>query len=208
MIRLTLFAAAVISATQFTSLAQITISYTAEPGQSNVVNSVGTAINGDTVSIGTFIGYDPTAPGNASDLAGLQSHWLNFDSTTTRNIAGVDGRFGATSAAVNNSAFDGKQIYLWITEGSGNNITEYGLYTDQGSPDWVFPAHDSAIPPNVINSNEINTFLFGDGFSSNGGTGTTPGSLQTALVAAVPEPSSLALLGLGLLSWRFFLRRR
>ena len=207
MIRRTLLLTIALSLAQFATHAQISISYSGSAGESNVVNSAGTATNGDTVSIGTFVNYDPTLPGNASDLSALQSHWLNFDSTTTRTIFGVDGRFAATSAAVNNSAFDGKQIYLWVTEGAGNNVTEYGLFTDAGSADWVFPAHDSAIPPNPISSNEINTFLFGDGIST-GGTGATPGSLQTALVAAVPEPSTFALVGVGLLLGGFWLRRR
>ncbi len=176
----------------FVAHAQISISYSGGPGESNVVNSVGTAINGDTVSIGTFVNFDPTLPGNASDLPALEAHWVNFDSTTTHTILGVDGRFGATSPGVNNSTFDHQQIYLWITEGTGNNITEYGLFTST-SPDWVFPAHDAAIPPNPIDSNEVNTFLFGDGIVGSGGS--TPGSLQT--LAAVPEPGTLSILALG-----------
>lgn len=206
MIRKLLLLALTVIATCCTVQAQISISYDGGPGQSNVINSAGTAINGDIVSIGTFTNFDPTLPGNASDLSALQAHWVNFDSTATRTIAGVDGRFGATSPGVNNSIFDGKQIYLFITQGTGNNIAEYGLYTDAGSADWIFPAHDSAIPPNPINSNEVNTFLFGDGIST-GGTGPTPGSLQTA-IAAVPEPNALSLISLGLLLGGFWLRRR
>jgi hypothetical protein len=177
--------------------AQISISYDGSAGQSNVVNSLGFAINGDTVSIGTFTNFDPTLPGNASDLSALESHWVNFDSTTTRTILGVDGRFAATSPAINNSIFDGKQIYLWITEGSGNNITEYGLFTSSGNSDWIFPAHDSVIPPNPLSTSEVNQFLFGDGISSGNPLSSTPGSLQTAVVA-VPEPGAITLLSVGL----------
>jgi len=181
--------------------AQISISYSGGPGESNVVNSVGTAINGDTVSIGTFTnGFIPTS---TSTLAELQGNWLNFDSTTTRTILGVDGRFGATSAGVNNPDFNNKQIYLWISEGSGNNVTEYGLFTST-NPDWTFPLNNSAIPPNPIDSNEVNTFIFGDGILGSGGS--TPGSLQT--LAVVPEPGSISLLALGGLLFAGFRGRR
>jgi hypothetical protein len=204
MIRPILIAIVTFGISPFVVDAQITISYSGASGESNVVNSAGTAINGDTVSIGTFTNFDPTLPGNASNLAALEAHWVNFDSTTTRTIIGVDGRFAATSAAVNNAIFDHQQIYLWITEGSGNNISEYGLFTST-SPDWVFPAHDAAIPPNPIDSNEVNSFLFGDGITGSGGT--TPGSLQT--LAAVPEPGTVSIIALGgLLLAGFRARRR
>ena len=206
MIRSILILTLTLGISQFAAHAQITISYTGSAGESNVVNSLGTAINGDTVSIGTFTNFDPTLPGNASDLAALEAHWVNFDSTTTRTILGVDGRFAA-SPTVNNTIFDHQQIYLWITEGSGSGITEYGLFSST-NPDWVFPAHD-ATPGSysgLISSSEVNTFLFGDGILGSGGS--TPGSLQTLPVAAVPEPGTISILTLGGLLFAGFRARR
>ena len=172
--------------------AQISILYSGAVGQSNVVDSTGTAINGDQVSIGTFPStFDPVA--NADNLAALEANWVNFDSTNTVTLLGVGGRFSRQSSSVNNSFFDGKHIYLWITESSGNTVTEYGLFGST-SADWIFPAHDSAIPPNPINTTEVNQFLFGDGISSGNPSSPTPGSLQTLI--AVPEPGGIALLGL------------
>ena len=183
---------------------QFSYTYTGSSGESNVVNSVGLAINGDTVSIGTFTNFDPTLAGNATDLSALESHWANFDSTTTRTILGDDGRFAANSPAIGNPIFNNQKVYLWITEGTGNNITEYGLFSSS-NPDWVFPT-STTINGITIDSNEVNQFLFGDGFSSGSPGSLTPGSLQT--LALVPEPNAIALLGLGLLSWRLFLRSR
>jgi hypothetical protein len=203
MIRYKLLIVTALAVSQFSLRAQISISYSGGPGESNVVNSAGLPFNGDTVSIGTFTNFDPTLPGNASDPAALQAHWLNFDSTPTRTIFGVDGRFAATSPGVNNALFDGQKIYLWVTEGSGNNITEYGLFSST-SADWVFAAHDAAIPPNPISSNQINQFLFGDGILGPGGA--TPGSLQT--LAAVPEPTTFSLVALGLVILGIRARRR
>ena len=183
--------------------AQMSLVYTGAAGESNVVNSLGTAINGDTVSIGVFTnGFDPTLPGNASNLAALQGHWANFDSTTTHQILGVDGRFAGSSPTVNDPIFLGKQIYLWVTETSGSTVTEYGLFSSS-NPDWIFPSQAPSGNPalNPISSNEVNEFLFGDGISSGGG-----GSLQTA-VTVVPEPSSLALIILGLGTGRIWFRR-
>lgn len=209
MIRSILILTLTLGLSPFVAEAQISISYTGGPGESNVVNSAGAPINGDIVSIGTFLNFDPTLPGNASDLPALQAHWLNFDSTTTQPLPAfgtpVDGRFAGTSPSVNNAAFDHKQIYLWITEGSGNNITEYGLFSSN-NPDWVFPAHD-ATPGSytgLIDSNEINQFLFGDGIVGSGGS--TPGSIQT--LAVVPEPGTLSMLALGGLLFAGFRARR
>jgi hypothetical protein len=196
-----LFIAVAISTT---AESQISIVYSGAVGESNVVNSLGTAINGDTVSIGTFPStFDPVA--NAGNLAAIEANWVNFDSTNTVSLFGVNGRFSRQSSPVNNSFFDGKHIYLWITETSGSSVTEYGLFTSS-STDWIFPAHDSAIPPNPISSNEVNDFLFGDGISSGNPASATPGSLQTAVVP-VPEPGGIALLGIGLVISRFYSRR-
>jgi hypothetical protein len=187
-----------------TANSQISIVYSGAVGESNVVNSLGTAINGDTVSIGAFPStFDPAA--NAGNLAAIEANWVNFDSTSTVTLFGVNGRFSRQSSPVNNSFFDGKHIYLWINQTSGSTITEYGLFTST-STDWIFPAHDSPIPPNPISSNEVNDFLFGDGISSGSPGSVTPGSLQTAVVA-VPEPGGIALLGIGLVISRLYCRR-
>lgn len=175
--------------------AQISISYTGAAGESNVVNSLGTPLNGDTVSIGTFTnGFDPVA--NAGDLLALENHWANFDSTATRQITGVNGRFAATSPGVSDPTFLGQKIYLFITESGGSGVTEYGLFSSTSST-WVFPSTLSSPPPDAISSNEVNQYLFGS-FISSPGTPSTPGSLQTEAVP-VPEPGTAGLLGLGLL---------
>lgn len=137
---------------ELTTTAQITVNYSSAPGERNVVDSSNTPVpDGNIVAIGYFTtGFDVNA--NASDYTALQGAWHLFGETTITHIpnvpGGEPGRFAGVSTQ-NDSSFDNKKVYLWITETNNfGTVAEYGLFssTSTATPDttWTFlPANSS-----------------------------------------------------------------
>jgi hypothetical protein len=184
----------------------LVVDYNAGAGLRDVTDSAGVTLpNGNEVLIGYFnAGFD--VAGNADNLSALSTAWVEFDSTTIKTIFGQPGRF-ADSQSSTDATFDGKKIYLWVFQTTGNsapapdnsNVTAYGLYSSTAA-NWTFPAHDN-LPPNnatAITSGDVNQALFG----VIAGDATT-GHLQ---LAPVPEPATYALttgvICLGWVAWR------
>jgi hypothetical protein len=190
---------ATVALLQFTAVAQnATVNYNDPPG--NVLDSSGAVVpNGNIVSIGYFNnGFDVT--GNANNYTSLQSAWHLFGETTIRTVI-QPGQFAGASSQ-SDSSFFGHPIYLWITETNlSGTVTDYGLFSSSNAA-WTFP-DPTAVPPGnttTIASSEVNNFAFGNSVAG------APSSLQ--LAAAVPEPNTLALLAVGAVVGRLYLRRR
>lgn len=152
--------------------ASVTVNYTAQSGQRNVLDSGGNLIpEGQEVRIGFFDpGFD--IDGNAGDLAALDDAWNPFDSTTIRAVQNLPSRFSATSPGLCDSQFNSKPIHLWILmteDGSPplpdySNVSEYGVFASSAGS-WFFPLHNS--PPGLnttqINSNQVDHVEGGQG---------------------------------------------
>ena len=197
--------------------AQTEVLYTGGSGERNVVQSDGTTAvpDGNYVEVGYFDSNSGFSPGaNSTDLISLGAHWHEYGFTNIETFAPfgspVPGRFRGDSL-LNDSTFDSKKIYLWIFQTSDNgapagdfsNVSQYGIFSSTLS-NWSFPV-DGATPPanqTALSSNDVDTYVFGSSVAG------SPGSLELANVASVPEPGSLSLLAMGLVFGRFALRRK
>jgi len=186
----------------FAAQAQVTVDYNAGFGTPAIADHTGTVLPdyfGNNVELGFFDttgGYDFTA--HLNDLPSLGSHWHQFDATNIKTLTvgtfSESGRFAATGTQFS-SLFNGMHIDLWIFKTTDlfapavdfSNVLEYGIFSGSGA-NWTFPTQGTAPPGNTttVQTDQVNQFYVGS---------LVGGNLD---LAPVPEPTGLALLGLGL----------
>jgi len=144
-----------------------------------------------------------TRPGVNNNLSFEVDTWMNFDNEQGVNISGILGGADVQDGlgAFNNGPIlnDGQQVTGSMTAsydaGAGTvSFTTTGLNTNA---DFV----DIALPAGVAGNDAWNF-----GFSARVGGANQDLFIDNFVLTTVPEPSGLALLGLGALG--FFLRRR
>jgi len=183
--------------------------------------------NGTAVPLNSAakLGYFTTAV-NASTFANLTSAsqfltnfvelasgTMGFDVDSNPGTPNEPGYFasGATLLTGNNAGQGQKLYYLIGNNSVFNNSTQMGVFTgtkvSSGWSNWTLPANPTGPTPLVLNSdiNEVisSGILFGSGPVS---SGSAYGD-QYRLAAIVPEPSSFALVGIGLASVFGFRRK-
>ena len=179
------------------SRGQSTIGYEAGNAERNVFFNGSPVPDNNVAEIGFFNpGFDLSA--NANNLTALNSAWHELAFTSFKAVFSPpnDGRFSGSSST-SDTAFDSKNISLWIFKTTDNaaplpgfgNVAGYGIFSSS-DPRWVFPPQ-GAIPPNnmtTVTSSQVNQAYHGtfDADTVNGHLFLNP----------VPEPATIGLLGL------------
>lgn len=180
-------------------------------------------VNGAPVGLGSAakLGYFTTAV-NSSTFASLTSasqFLTNFVELASGSMGyeiegtNTPGYFasGATLLTGNNAGTGQKLYYLIGNNSTFNNSTQMGVFTgtvtDSNWTNWTLPANPTGPTPLVLNS-DINNVNPSTGilFGSYSAAGAAYGD-QYRLATIVPEPSSFALVGIGLASVFGFRRK-
>lgn len=145
---------------------------------------------------------------SSSSFAALEADFQEFGSafTGTGNATGFNQHFDISIVA-DSTGFENDNIYVWVFDGTTvNNSSSHGVFSftenfpnQGGNPNSIALSFEMT-PPNSTVSSHIG------GFGSNTSSATGGALYEMTAIAAVPEPSSTALLGLG--SVALLLRRR
>jgi hypothetical protein len=163
---------------------------------------------GSLMKIGVLSTSIANMQANQNNIAFLDANFNAWQTGTVGTGSPINGTFSIVSSGVGGS-FLGQQIYLLAyNAATPGAATQVGLYTN---PSWVFPVSDSAGANSMELtqlSNNPSQILIG---AYSAGTITSPTDIaggNAVQLHLVPEPSSIALVGLGLLGLIGFARRR
>ncbi len=200
-----------------------TLALTLSAGQASQVtwgaytsNGVGDASGtplpiGDIILLGHFNLTDAQIAANGNNEAFLMANFVQYASAFVGDGAPAGpnpaDNLGYWLANSNNSSnslsIQNTQMYYWVFNASTTQAaSQYGIFTNPTAASWKFP-DDNAVPPTTITDlsdvQHTSQGILWGGY----GTGTSKDAVSPLFnlkaFAAVPEPSTLALLTVGLL---------
>lgn len=170
---------------------------------------------GNLVLVGSFStlsNAQVAADMSAGNVSAVLTDFKQFDSSTIgTGVGGLAGYWNKNSTVSANAlSLQNKEIFYFVFNATTTAASQYGIFTNPSLPTWIFP-DDGAIPNTT--STELNqvptnsTGILWGSFNPSGLSGL--GAFQLAELAAIPEPSTLALIGFALVGApAVYLRRR
>lgn len=154
----------------------------------------GTRVNGGLVLLGTMTDAQRDSLSAGSLSADVDAVFAEFGTRNSSATGSIAGSF--TNVGANAGDFDGKQIYIWVFNGTDKTSAEHALFTvanpaapGTGNP-WLFPANLGGVGDGTTIS--VAALLA----NSNNGVPRAIAGNNLRLVPAVPEPSGALLAGL------------
>lgn len=161
---------------------------------------------GALVRLGNFTpGFDFAT--NGTNLSALNAAFTEY-ATVFTTAPGQTPRPGTIDGTANVTGILGKQLYMWIfNTAAADTASQWGIFT-YNSPAWLAGGDEATDSTSIGLGSASNPGFTIDvkvGSTFLNGT-TTTGKL--AVIEAIPEPSTYALMGLGLVVVGFLARRR
>jgi hypothetical protein len=164
---------------------------------------------GDIIRVGLFNLTDAQIQANQGNLSFLNNNFVQFGVAHSGDTYGIDGYFATTlQGSTDSLGIAGGQIYFWALNATSlANANQQSIFYFTGNPEWTFKA-DGANPnssgPDVSDlTGGTNALLPAAhlvvGTFPGGNSAAFPGAKNFNLVAVVPEPSCVLLLGAGAL---------
>jgi len=170
----------------------------------------------DLILLGSFDISNSTIAANGSNESFLMSNFTTFASAVIGQ--GDPGGPGSASdgywtAVSTNSAstlgIQTKEIYYWVFNATtAGTATQYGIFTAPSNSSWFFPDDTSIAQSNTTDLSQVPHDSSGILWGSYGTGLSRDGSSPLYNLAAVPEPSTLALIALGLAGVPIAVKRR
>lgn len=160
-----------------------------------ILNPDGTkATVGDTVLLGLF----PNAFNFSANqtFASLSAAFTQLGSTTIP--PGNAGQFSGTTV-VTTAGFEGRQVYIWVfNNATPSSATAWAILTNTAATTWTVPTDGNNT---IIDASDLGTFVppgaRGLALMPSMQIGSPNNTDWEMTLTVVPEPSSLALIGLG-----------
>lgn len=161
--------------------------------------------SGSLLQYGLLLTSEANMIANQNSISFLQANFNTWASTSVGTGSGIDGTWSTGLTAPGTGFFSTQFYLLAYNAATAGSATQVGLYTN---PSWIFPASDVATAGSVDLSDAGLSILIG---SFSAGTIVSPGDIageNAVQLHVVPEPSSIALAGFGILGLVGLARRR
>ena len=160
----------------------------------------------DLILLGSFDINNATIAANGSNESFLLSNFTTFASAVmgqgdpNGSGSASDGYWTAVSTnSASTLGIQTKEIYYWVFNApTAGAATQYGIFTAPSNSSWFFPDDTTTAQSNTTDLSQVPQDSSGILWGSFGNGLSRNGESPLYNLAAIPEPSTLALIALGL----------